>query len=667
MFILTSRAFGRYAATGFLVASAALLRADVSASPLFSAHAVLQAAEQVPVWGKADPKEAVTVTLGKATATCVAGADGKWRANLDLRAVGAGPFELVIEGRNRIVATDVLVGQVWLSSGQSNMEWPLRGSGGAAAEIAKSENPRLRLFKVERITSPVPLDEVRGRWLVAGPETTPDFSAISYYFGQKIQRELNVPVGLINAAWGGTPIEAWSRLGAYDSNPDLKLGAEKAQADAAVYRGFLADYGAWMKQQGRQDHQEPFTACTPGAPGWKPVNLPGALTDAGLSDAGAVWICRKITLPAGAVGSGLQVWFGDVKDAVKIYWNGVPVGEGGIESTVHRYALHGKHVTSTEGVLSARLCNPAGVPGIAPGKDRFRLDYKGGSILLAGEWQAKVEYAFPPLPAGAAACPVKAPLPRPDHDVAAYLYNGMIHPLIPTAIAGVIYNHGTSNAERAWQYQHAFSLMIIDWRKQWGRGDFPFYFCQLYNFQPQPAQPSESSWAEIREGQAAALALPNTGMAVLIDVGEAGNIHPADKRSPGERLARLALAKTYGKDMVASGPMYAASKIEGGKVSVTFSGADDGLIAKPVEHTVVRPESEVQGFAICGADRKWVWAQAKIERETVVVWGPAVPAPVAVRYAWADNPVCNLFNGAGLPAAPFRTDDFSLKSMSAKY
>lgn len=663
--------FRFFAIGASIVLAIMALHADVSVSPLFSDHAVLQAATEVPIWGSAEPGEKVAVTLGSARASAVAGEDGKWRANLDLSSAMGGPFELIIQGQNRLVASDVLVGQVWLCSGQSNMEWPLRGSGGASEEIPNSANPQLRHFKVEKTTSAMPLDNVKGSWVVATPETTPEFSAISYYFGQNIQRELGAPVGLINATWGGTPVEAWSRLGAFDSDLLLKAGAEKAQADAAYYQGFLTKYRAWVEIQGRQDRKPPAAAASiPGAQdagGWVPVTLPGKLASAGLPDAGAVWVSRKISLPAGAVGSGLQIWFGDVRDSVSIYWNGLLLGEGGIEKTSHRYALHGKHITSTEGVLSARIYNPTGSPGIAPGNDRFRLDYKGGSIQLEGEWQASVEYAFPRLPEGAEAWPAKPPLPRPDHDVAAFLFNGMIHPLIPAAIAGVIYNHGTSNSERAWQYRTAFPLMIADWRKQWGRGDFPFYFCQLYNFQPHQEKPSESLWAEVREGQIAALALPNTAMAVLIDVGEAGNIHPADKRSPGERLARLALAKTYGKDMVAAGPMFDSLKIEAGKIRVTFSGADGRLTAKPLAYKVTRPESPVQGFSICGADRKWVWAQAIIEGNSVVVWSPDVPLPVAVRYAWADNPVCNLFNRAGLPASPFRTDDFPLMSLKNKY
>ncbi len=653
-----------------LLCSGICLHAEVVLPALFSDHAVLQKSDNVPVWGKAAPGEEVRVSLGRATASAVAGPDGKWKLLLDLAGVGPGPFDLVVQGRNTVTASDVLVGEVWLCSGQSNMEWPLRGTGGAPEEISRSANTQLRHFKVEKTASAIPLDDVKGTWVVADPETTPEFSAISYYFGKNIQHELGVPVGLINATWGGTPVEAWARLGAYDGDPLLKAGAEKAQADAACFQDFLKKYRAWVEIQGRQDRKPsagPPQSGAQDAGGWVPVTLPGSLASAGLTDAGAVWISRKISLPAGAVGSGLQIWFGDVRDSVSIYWNGLLLGEGGIEKTSHRYALHGKHITSTEGVLSARICNPAGSPAISPGKERFRLDYKGGSIQLEGEWQARVEYAFAPLAEGTGACPARPPLPRPDHDVAAYLFNGMIHPLIPAAIAGVIYNHGTSNSERAWQYRTAFPLMISDWRMQWGRGDFPFYFCQLYNFQQQQEKPAESLWAEVREGQTAALALPNTAMAVLIDVGEADNIHPADKRSPGERLARLALAKSYGKNVVATGPMFESMSIGADKVRLTFSGADGGLTAKPVGHKVTRPESPVQGFAICGADRKWAWAQAVIDGKSVLVWSPDVPRPIAVRYAWADNPVCNLFNGAGLPASPFRTDDFPLMSLKNKY
>jgi sialate O-acetylesterase len=647
-----------------LLCGGASVRADVVLPSLFSDHAVLQAANKVPVWGKADPKESVTVTLGNARASTAAGADGKWRVDLDLSTAGAGPFELVVQGRNRLVAEDVLVGQVWVCSGQSNMEWPLRGSGGAKEEIARSADAQLREFKMKKAASATPLDAVEGKWVVATPETTPDFTAVGYYFAKNLRSELHAPVGLINSSWGGTPVEAWTRFEGFAPDADLAAGAKQAQAAAAHYKGFLADYRDWMARQNREDRAaaapETFNAFAPDATGWKPVTLPGSPADAGAGDAGAVWICRKITLPAGAVGSGLQVFFGDVKDAVKIYWNGVPVGQGGIESTMHRYGVHAKHVTSAEGVLSARIFNPSGSPTIAPGDARFRIDYKGGSMQLAGEWMAKTEYAFPSLAAGAVACPAKPPLPLADQHVASYLYNGMIQPLIPSAIAGVIWYQGEQNWDRGWQYRTAFRLMITDWRRQWSQGDFPFYFCQLPNYGAPASKPGNSNWAEVRESQAAALTLPATGMAVLIDVGEAGNIHPADKRSVGDRLALIALAETYGKDVARSGPVYASQKTEGARVRIEFMNTDGGLATKPVS-------SPVRGFMICGADQKWQWAEAKIEGAGVVVWSADVPAPVAVRYAWADNPVCNLYNGAGLPAAPFRTDDFPLSSVNRKY
>lgn len=666
------RLFRIVAALLIMEGAASPLRAEVSVSRLFSDHAVLQADEKVPVWGWAAPQETIKVTLGKASASAIAGADGKWQANLDLREVGAGPFDLIVEGSNRLVSSDVLVGQVWLCSGQSNMQWPLSGSGGAAEEIPRSANPQLRHFKVETAAAATPAADVQGSWVVATPETTPEFSAIAYYFGQALQRDLQVPVGLINATWGGTPTEAWAGREAYEDDADLQAGAEKARADAAHNKGFLEKYRQWTEQNNREDAApavpEDFADSSLEGAGWKPVQLPGSLAEAGFSEAGVVWIARSITLPESAVGSPLQIWFGEPKDSVTLYWNGLRFGQGGLETTIYRYALNQKHVTATENVLLARLVNPTGPPALeVPPGIRFRLDYKGGGVQLAGEWMAKAESAFPPLAPGTPSFPVKPPMPRPDYEVASYLFDGMIHPLIPMAIAGVAYNHGSANSERAWQYRKSFPRLISNWRKQWGRGDFPFYFCQLYNFQPQPATPGHSTWAELREGQTMALALPNTGMAALIDAGEAGNIHPADKKTPGDRLARIALHKSYGKNVVASGPMFDSSSIEDGKVRVKFRSTEGGLVTQPVKFSVPRPESAVQGFAICGEDKKWVWAQAEIDGTDVKVWSPEVPHPVAVRYGWADNPVVNLYNKEGLPASPFRTDDFALPSANKKY
>lgn len=644
-----------------VLSSLTSVHADVTLPSLFSEHAALQASTDTPVWGKADPGEAVRVKLGNASAQAEADASGRWRAGLDLRNVGPGPFELVVEGRNRLVVSDVVVGQVWVCSGQSNMEWPLSGIRGGADEYPNASNPMLRHFKVEKSASAVPLDDVRGSWAISSPYSVPNFSAVGYFFGQKLQHVLGVPVGLINTSWGGTPVEAWTRTGAFDTDPDLKAGAETARREAVDWKAYLSDYAAWVATAGREDHPYDADALTAEAArpdGWKPVNLPSHLRDAGLPDAGAVWLVKKITLPESAVGAGLQIFFGDVRDSVTLYWNDVRVAGGGPNTIMHRYGVHSKHVTSTEGVLAARIYAPLGGAGIDPGNARFRIDYRGGSQQLAGEWLAKAEYAFTtPV---AAAAPVRPAKSLADHHLAGYLFDGMVRPLIPAGIAGVLWYQGEQNWDRGWQYRTAFSLMISDWRAQWGRGDFPFYFCQLPNYGQPPSKPGESNWAEVRESQAAALALPNTGMAVLIDVGEAGNIHPSDKRSVGDRLA---LARTYGRtDIVDSGPQFASARRDGKRIIVSFKNSGGGL--------AVRGEpsgKSVDGFMICGEDGRWQWAEARIEGDIVAVWSDAVPEPAYVRYAWADNPKAPLCNQEGLPAAPFRTDDFPASSRNRKY
>lgn len=494
---------------------------DVSLPSIISDHMVLKKAAGVPVWGKAEPGEAVTVALGDgAGAKAVAGADGRWKVTMDLSASKPGPFVLKIAGKNQIAINDVVVGEVWVASGQSNMEFPLKAAIDSEKEIAGSADPMFRQFLVARAEADAPADDCQGAWTVAGPETAGAFSAVAYFFGKRLRKDLGVPVGLVKSSYGGTPSEAWTSREAIDTVPHLKDARETA-----------------LKAE-----QTP-------------------------------------TVPA----------------------------TGNSTSTV---------------------------------KERPRVQ-----------------------------------------KIPSILFNGMIKPLVPYAISGVIWYQGEANANRAWQYRSAFPLLIQDWRNHWKQGDFPFYFCQLANYQPKLPEPSESAWAELREAQSMTLKLPNTGEAVLIDIGEAGDIHPRNKKDAGERLAAVALANHYGKMIPFSGPVYQSMKADGGKIRLAFTHADGGLVAKPLPPTydvksktsetapLVRnsPDSEVEGFAICGEDKKWVWADAKIEGDHVVVWADNVPAPVAVRYAWADNPTCNLCNGAGFPAVPFRTDDFPATTMDRVY
>lgn len=667
------------------------LLADVTLPAIISDHMVLEKSAKVPIWGKAEPGEKVTVTLDGKTATATADANGKWKVILNLENSGTGPFEMVVQGKNYLSLTDVVVGEVWVASGQSNMEMALRGTADAAKDAAESANPFIRQFAVTRATSGEPLDDCKGAWISAKPETTGGFTAVGYYFAKKIQNELKVPVGLIHTSWGGTPAEAWTSAEALDTVPDLKAAQEARLQVLKEYPGkkqaFVDAMSAWLKENGREDKPAqdvaPFAGADAPTEGWTPVKLPGSITGEGLPEAGAVWIRHIVDVPADALGKPFGLMLGAIDGFDRVYWNGELVKETSYETYPgtgyirqwNGYEVPAKLLKAGPNVLAIRLFEP-----VAPAK--FPQVPRAGVVNLPDGWVAKAEYAFPPIDAAKVAAAPRPPANFPGlHHSPAHLFNGMINPIIPYAIRGVIWYQGETNAGRAWQYRTTFPLMITDWRKRWDQGDFPFYFCQLAAYLPKKPEPGESSWAELREAQARTLSLPQTGQAVLIDVGESGDIHPRNKKDAGERLARIALAKDYGKNIAWSGPVYESMKAEKGAIRLKFTQADGGLVARPLPATydvktaaketapMVRnsPQSELEGFAICGADKKWVWADAKIDGDTVVVSSDKVPEPVAVRYAWADMPTCNLYNGAGLPASPFRTDDFPASTIEGKY
>ncbi len=481
------------------------VHADVRLAALFSDNMVVQQKLPVPVWGWAAPGEVVTVTLGGSKATATTDGQGKWMVRLDPLPAG-GPLELSVAGNNALTIKNVVVGEVYVASGQSNMEWPVANVRDAAREIAAADHPNIRMFTVVKSIACSPQVDCRGHWDVCSPGTAGGFSAVGYFFALNLQKALNVPVGIIHTSWGGTPVQSWTDLQSLLDEPALKPMATAAEGQFAAYSKQLAD----------------------AVRGWLPAY-----------DA--------------AVAAGQQ-------------------------------------------------------PPWAP-----------------------------PLPSN-----------QPGPWTSTVLYNGMIAPLVPYAIAGAIWYQGESNAGNAALYRTQFPAMIKGWRRVWGQGDFPFFWVQLANYMQARPEPSESGWAELREAQTMTLALPNTGMATIIDLGEANDIHPRNKQDVGARLALVAEKVAYGRDVVYSGPMYAGMKVEGNKAVISFTHVDGGLEAKGGE--------PLKGFALCGEDKKYVWADAAIVGETVVVSSPQVPQPVAVRYAWADNPVCNLYNKAGLPAVPFRTD-----------
>jgi sialate O-acetylesterase len=675
------------------------LHADVSLPHIFSDHAVLQKSDRVPIWGKADPGERVIVSLGTASARTTTGSDGKWQTTLDLSRSAPGPFELVVRARNILRVADVLVGEVWVASGQSNMEWKVANTTDAKSQIAASSNSLIREFNVKRSASSLPLDDVEGEWKIAGPSTTGRFTAVGYFFVRRLNQQLGQPVGLINSSWGGTKIEGWTSAAGLSGNPALNASAvryrEEEQSFPSRIKKYTSDFNAWASLHQRVDEVElspvgmfssESTAPkdTVGSLRWEPIAIPvtpPAVPSTQLPSSGTVWYRRTINVPAAKAGIQQPLQVGRIDGFYTVYFNGEKVGEvtpaTGAQGSRSLY-LNGALVKEGDNLLVIRIYNPGGVPVICSGASlRF------ARVPIDGDWQMHVEKTFPDLqPEAHASMPIAPSMPKKVQDIGGYLYNGMISPLIPYALRGVIWYQGESNTSFGWQYREAFPLLITDWRTKWGRGDFPFYFCQLANLGAKEATPSNSALAETREAQSLALKLPHTGQAVLIDLGEADDVHFRNKIDVGDRLARIALANTYGKSIAFSGPVLDFSVVENERIRLTFSHADDGLVAGELSATyrprstvdrevpLIRnsPDSQLEGFAICGADHQWVWAQAKIENgNEVVVWSPSIPNPVAVRYAWASNPTCNLYNAGGLPASPFRTDDFPATTRNNRY
>lgn len=490
-----------YIAVVALIAATSPVRADVTVPAILGDHMVFQAGHEMPFWGWADPGEEVTVTMTPAdqtdggkpeTVSAVAATDGRWFVKLPARSK-MGTVEVSIVGKNQVTLTDVLIGDVWVCSGQSNMEWPVSASLNHQQEISEAKFPSIRVFKVERSTARLPQTQIDGKWIECSPETVGDISAVGYFFARDLHLQLKRPIGLIQAALSGANCEAWISHTALKSDEDFAKILDRAEKA-----------------------------------------------------------------------------------------NGDP--------------------------------NQANNPNRA-----------------------------------------------------SVLFNGMIAPLQPHPkpfpIKGTIWYQGESNFSRAYQYRKLFPALITDWRRGWAQGDFPFLYVQLPNYvadkakPDHPAEPEESAWAELREAQAKALSLPKTGMVVTIDVGDARDVHPKNKQDVGHRLALSALRIAYGHDVVCFGPEFKSMKIVGDEVHLDFQHVERGLVAHG---------DQLKGFAIAGADKRFVWAMARIEGNTVIVSARELKEPVAVRYAWADNPDCNLFNQDGFPAAPFRTDDWPGVTIQAK-
>ncbi|HSD66347.1 MAG TPA: family 43 glycosylhydrolase, partial [Vicinamibacteria bacterium] len=637
--------------------------ADVRLPALVGSHMVLQRDVPSRVWGWAAPGETVRVSVGAASGEATATADGRWTLELAPQPAG-GPFVMRISGRRTDRLEDVWFGEVWVASGQSNMEFPLAQATGGP-EAAASDCDGLRVFTVAKATSLVPKDDVSGQWAACDAATAPGFSAVAFFFGQELHRALGVKVGLVHSSWGGTPAEAWTSRAALEAEPSLRplvADLDLALNDVEARKSFAARLEAWEAANYHEDvaneglargWAKPEAAPT----GWSRMDLPQQWEKAGMAIDGAVWFRRAVEVPAAWAGRDLRLSLGALDDFDTTYFDGVEVGRTGKETPGYwavprQYAVPGGLVRGGRAVVAVRVFDHyggGGFSGVAPDLWIAPADDPAAKVPLAGPWECRVERSLPPATPDFATQPRD---PSPDNpNSPTVLFGAMIAPLTPLAIRGAIWYQGESNAGAAFQYRTLFPAMIRDWRRAWGRGELPFLFVQLANYMGRAAEPGDSQWAELREAQALTLGLPHTGMAVAIDVGEAADIHPRNKKEVGSRLARWALADTYGREVGKSGPLYRSSSVEGAALRVRFDHAE-GL--------VTADGAAPKGFAVAGAERTWRWAAARIDGDSVVVSSPDVARPVAVRYAWADNPEATLRNGAGLPASPFRTDDWPM-------
>lgn len=631
---------------------------NIRLNSLFSENMVLQQKQDINVWGTADPGGEVVVSLQEYQKKATVGKNGKWKVILPAVKAG-GPYDLKIQGEKLLVIKNVLVGEVWICSGQSNMEMAVSASWGQvfndSLEIANANFPKIRLFQVNKETANIALENFESNgWEECSPETIAKFSAVAYFFGRHLNKELNIPIGLIQTAWGGTIVEAWTSGNTLKQYPEFKNKVEKLVLDSRSEEERVADYKKAKKEwpdkiekilidKGTQAHG--FQNSDYSTNNWKSMKLPAKWEDNGIDVDGVVWFSKDVDIPKSWKANDITLSLGKINDYDITWFNGKRVGRGIDVSDSRIYKIPASLVKNGKNKIVVQVLDIGNSGGIYGPLNEMKLINADKSISLAGNWKYKVD----PIKINVNQLP-KSPTSSSNANRPTVLYNSMINPLIPFSFQGAIWYQGESNADRAYQYRHLFKSLILDWRENWKSKDFPFLFVQLANFKEINTEPVDDSWAELREAQTMALELPNTGMAVTIDIGNDKDIHPKNKQDVGKRLALNALAKVYHKDIPYSGPMYKSMKIDKNKIILEFTNTDGDL--------KIKEGNKLKGFAIAGKDKKFVWAEAKIDGNKIVVENKNIINPVAVRYAWAANPVCNLYNGADLPASPFRTDDW---------
>lgn len=619
------------------------VNADVLLPKLISDGMVLQRDAKVNVWGWADPNEKVTVSIDGKMYSTKADASGNWLLKLKKHKAG-GPYTMLIEGKNKIEINNVVFGDVWLCSGQSNMELPMRRVKPLyEAEMAEASNPMIRCFAVpQKYNFKAPQENYQGNpsWKEVNAETVLSYSAVAYFFATEINHVKKVPVGLINASLGGSPVQAWMSEDALRAFPaHLEEGYrwrnDQLITDTETFERQRAN--EWYQLSTHNDIGQVGNFKNPDTDDsqWTDFKVPGYWSKSGKAENGVFWFRREIQISASEAGKPAFLNMGRIVDADSVFVNGHFVGNVTYQYPPRWYNVPADVLVEGRNVLVVRVVNNSGSGGFVPDKP-YVLALPNRNISLEGTWKMKKGCEMPPLP-GETFVRWK-PMG---------LFNGMIAPMLNFNIKGAIWYQGESNTSNPAEYAKMFPAMIRNWRSQFRQGDFPFLFVQLANFMEAKTQPVESNWAETREAQEAALALKNTAMAVTIDIGEWNDIHPLNKKDVGVRLALAARKVAYGESKIQSaGPVFKSLKVKGNKLIISFKNAEAGLKSDG---------EELHEFAVAGADAKFVWAKARIEGNKVIVSALQVQNPVYVRYAWADNPHrANLRNTEGLPAAPFR-------------
>lgn len=631
-----------------------LVNADVKLPLLFSDDMILQRDKPIPVWGWADANEKIVIQFNNQTVNTKADKNGKWNVSLKAEKAG-GPYEMTIKGKNTHTLKNVLVGEVWICSGQSNMEYIVSGVIQAKQETNDADFPMIRHFTVEKDMSSTPKTALKsGHWDICNKNTVSNFTAVGYFFAKKLYAELKIPIGIIHTSWGGTCVETWTSKDAFEDSDEFKAMIAKMPniditALAETKNKTITD--RVEKLQGAKvntENEASYKLASYNDSSWPEMQTPELWENQQLHDVdGVVWMRKSITVSKADANKEAIIELAKIDDQDVTYINGEMIGTTRRYDEKRVYNIPANILKEGTNVIAIRIFDYSGGGGIYGEADNLKLTTNSAVIPLHGAWKFKV------ITITSQVSPNSYP---------SLLYNAMINPLIPYAFKGVLWYQGEANVGRAAQYKKAFPLMITDWRTQWNQGDFPFYYVQLSSYDEFGGNSNDGSkWAELREAQTQTLQLTKTGMCVTTDIGNAKDIHPKNKQDVGQRLAAIALHNDYKKDLVFSGPSYKSMTIEDDKIIMTFDAIGSGL-------TTPDKYGYLKGFEIAGTDKVFHYAKAYISNNTVIIYNEQVKSPVAIHYGWADDAGdCNLYNVESFPALPFRTDNWELTTKGQSY